>query len=475
MSPVQRAIQDEPLPEDNLALSNPDQTMRRPHSLHGAITASPGPANRKQGLTRSGTTSSIPTLSPAAKRYASRLADSPSGLSTLARSATSRNLVQSIGPGSPVPVRVRAPVAASGSVPLSVPTPGKAQQNANSMAKTRAMRLLRDFRSKLKTSEDKMESKVPKRAVSGPMPLSQSRRNISAASSATAPVGVKQAFNAPKDASHTPTPGDVSGPGAMFLSPNSWVMVSDEEDTPTNQPMRLRSDEPPSPLEQNFRAVSSSSTSSRPLPSRPGIPSPLAANLSRSTTSHGARPPSRATGSTLASQAKRAPSRQQSEHSDSRPMSPSFIPQSSRSSLRSPTPTFGAMLMASNSTPSTSRPSSRSAHRVLGKGLPPASKAFPSPQPMAMSVSTSVSTPSSALKRSSRRSSLGVAEAALPPTGIPAPSGRTPGKDRPISVPVFVNGTPPPVPRIPSAHLRASVSLQQKDRLGRDRDSRAGL
>jgi nuclear distribution protein NudE len=156
-------------------------------------------------------------------------------------------------------------------------------------------------------------------------------------------------------------------------------------------------------------------------------------------------------------------------------MSPSFIPQPSRSSLRSLTPTFGAMLMASNSTPGTSRPSSRSAHRVLGKGLPPASKAFPSPQPMAMSVSTSVSTPSSALKRSSRRSSLGVAEAALPPTGIPAPSGRTPGKDRPISVPVFVNGTPPPVPRIPSAHLRASVSLQQKDRLGRDRDSRAGL
>ena len=139
-------------------------------------------------------------------------------------------------------------------------------------------------------------------------------------------------------------------------------------------------------------------------------------------------------------------------------MSPSLLQQPSttpRSFLRSPTPTFGQALSAPTSANS-SRPTSRTTHRALGRGHPPpVTKAFPASPGAAASLSASVGPGTPGLRRSSRRSSLGPAEVGLPPTGIPAPANsgvRTPG--RPISVPVFGNGTPPPVPRIPSAHLR---------------------
>jgi len=72
-----------------------------------------------------------------------------------------------------------------------------------------------------------------------------------------------------------------------------------------------------------------------------------------------------------------------------------------------------------------------------------------------MTASTSIPTP----KRSGRRSSLGGAEAHLPPTSIPAPTAKA-SPVRPTSVHVFGEYTPPPVPRIPSAHLKESVKRQ---------------
>jgi nuclear distribution protein NudE len=130
-------------------------------------------------------------------------------------------------------------------------------------------------------------------------------------------------------------------------------------------------------------------------------------------------------------------------------MSPSMIPRPSSSMMH----TFSGAdhnihtITASSSTP-TSRPDSRSAHRVLGRGPPP--KVFPGSQGVKSSTSTSTAS-NPALRKSARRSSIGTAEARAN-SGLPQP--RNPS--RPVSVSVLEGTPPPPVPRIPSMHLRES-------------------
>jgi hypothetical protein len=288
-----------------------------------------------------------------------------------------------------------------------------------------------------------------------------------AASSQSAPHSRIAALAQEEGISTPPShPSDRSG--GTFLSPTDWTLIghpddSFDMDTPTNQGKKTEflRNEPSSPLEENFRTVSTTSTStntSRGLPSRPGIPSPLASTLLTKSTS--ARTPSR-------SGLPRPTSRATNLADASRPLSPSMIPQPTHTHLRALSPT---------SSTSNSRPTSRTAHRAIGRGPPPSAHHYPNTthQPLALSVSTS--TPNS-LRRSTRRSSLGVAEHQLPPTGIPAPvtqRARGPGTPtRPVSVPVFTGNTPPPVPRIPSAHLKESVrrhglmGASQRDRAER--------
>ncbi|RSH91928.1 NADH:ubiquinone oxidoreductase [Saitozyma podzolica] len=467
--PSSVSVQMSPVQESSLELSHVDlssSTVAPPTP----IAKSPAPPTAimtptPSGLTRSNTIntiSSIPTMSPAAKRFSAQIPSSPSGIPTLARSTTSRNLAASAStPLSPAMSRSRTG--------LPQPSPGP---NRVVSAKSKGFRLLHDLQARLKATDDKLGTKVPKRNVSGPMPLAAKRAVSSTATSSastSAPVAPRPNPRVSVLSKQTATPisGSSERSGSTFLSPNGWILVSDAEETPPSQIAGFVAREPLSPLESSLahRAVSSASTSSRPLPARPGIPSPLAGvSLSKSTGGPTGlrfgqgqpRPPSRS----ALSQSTRAPSRNGNGDGtdDSRPMSPSFIPQPSRASLRAPSPALtsnpsSSGWMSGQSSATSSRPSSRTGSRLnvsniksqqtpLGRGPPPASANH--------TLAALTSTPTPSAKRSARRSSLGPGEAGLPPTNIPGPA-RTPA--RPVSVPVF-GGTPPPVPRIPSAHLK---------------------
>ncbi|KAK4685527.1 hypothetical protein P7C73_g4626, partial [Tremellales sp. Uapishka_1] len=393
----------------------------------GAVT----PTTRTFPFPRSATATSIPQLvSPSAKRYNHQLVNSPSGLPLLSRSTTTRNLASAAGTGSPAP-RSRVGAASPARVSTAV--------SSNQAAKTKGFKLLHDLQARLKATDDKLNHKMPKRNVSAPMPLNTSRRGNPTPSTSTLPS--RSAAHARVTAlakDSTPVPlADQSG--STLLSPNGWVLIDEGEDTPPNRTIGdVGLVEPPSPLENHFRPPSSNA--SRGLPSRPGIPSPLASisQMSRSTSS---RPPTR---------------------TDPRPMSPSMLPQPTRSFLRPASPAFALSSSTSRkarivserppSRATADRPPSRTQHHAIGRGPPPTSHTT---HQHAISVSHSAA----ALKRSSRRSSLGTGDAHLPPTGIPTPS------KRPISVPVFDSHTPPPVPRIPSAHLRKD-SVKRQGMLG---------
>ncbi|ORX40543.1 hypothetical protein BD324DRAFT_611190 [Kockovaella imperatae] len=473
MSPKEEPSQDLPLDHSSsLEASFSGQPQRhRPSKTPGSDESRPG----LRGIPKSPTVSSIPTMSPSAKKLSS-VADSP--IASLSRSSTLRNMAANGVTASPSLRRVR------GGLPAA--SPGRVA-NANLAAKNKGFKLLHELQARLKATDDKLGTRVPKRNVSAPMPLGQSKRNVSNLSTVNAPAHFKASHSRVTDLQKpdmTPV-ADADKSGATFLSPNGWVMV-DDEDTPTNQNHGMPR-EPVSPLMANFRSTSSASTSSKPLPSRPGIPSPLAASLSKSTN----RPASRSSNLALSS---RAPSRLHDDGgggkatgmtksdsgrfastrsvtssvmatpngmsrsssrqalADSRPMSPSMIPHSTRSHMRSPTPNLTGVLSASTSR----APSRQGATRSIGKGPPPAiTTQYPHSAGLTSSTSQPASTPSG-FKRSKRRSSVGVGLEGgdLPPTGIPAPKA-SPG--RPISVPVFGANTPPPVPRIPSAHLRESA------------------
>jgi len=404
----------------------------------------PEPRNRiLTGIPRSNTASSIPSLaSPATKRFSSTLPQSPSGIAGLARSTTSRNLAAVAAPGSPAMLRSRSA--------LSAPSPARsAAVNSSLAAKTKGFKLLHELQARLKATDDKLGTRMAKRNVSAPVPPAASLRTFSSATTSSAPQRVAHARVTALTKESTPI-ADQSG--ATLLSPNGWVLISESEETPTNQATGIPQYEPASPLESNFRPTSS--TGSRGLPARPGIPSPLASfntQLSQSSNSCSAhRPPSRASalGSSTMTPLKT------DDENDSRPMSPSMRSQPSGSLMRSASPASGSASMPSSRPPSRQggrdKPGGRIQHHVLGRGPPPSSPGFLKP----LAISVSSSSPAAGLRRSARRSSLGVAEASLPPSGIPAPRGTA---NRPISLPVFGNSTPPPVPRIPSAHMRESV------------------
>lgn len=394
-------------------------------------------------LPKSNTTASISSMaSPSVRRTHPGLTKSPSGLPSLARSTNTRNLVAVAGPSSPSPF---GRSANHGSVRANNASPARAVSATS--AKSKGFRLLHELQAKLKATDDKLGNKVPKRNVSNPMPLAPSKRNVSAASTSTvrAPHARVQALAGDS------TP--LSNEKSSILSPNGWIMVDDEV-TPVAQMSRTGRAEPASPLEPMSRAASQASqkSTSSKLPSRPGIPSPLTTstghggshhNLNKSTSRLPQRTPSRAGTSSLSQSV-----RPQSQ-ADYRPMSPSMIPRPASSMMHALASSSHA---ASNSTP-TSRANSQTTHRSLGRGPPP--KAFPNYNPIKSSISTSTGS-NPALRKSTRRSSVGAPELALS-TGLPQP--RTP--NRPVSVPSFDGLTPPPpVPRIPSVHLRESKKGQ---------------
>ncbi|ORY33396.1 hypothetical protein BCR39DRAFT_519784 [Naematelia encephala] len=389
-------------------------TPSEPPEPISAKPLTPGPLST--GFPRSATSSSIPLMSPSMKRFSTT---NPA----LSRSTTSRNLAAAAAPpASPALHRSR-----SG---LPVASPARAaQMQATVSSKNRGRNILREMQVRLKAADDKIGKLNLRRNVSNP---------ISDGGKRTVTQPPQPALNK-RLAALQETPGDRSV--LSMQSPNGgWIMV-EETETPDQKGSAA---EPQSPLQQaTQRAVSSAST--KTLPSRPGIPSPLTNHLSQSTRTPGPRPPSTLARTTLTSSTSTESyaSRPMSPPSSSRPMSPSMLPQPSRSYMRAPSPSL-ATLSASMSP--TSRPSSRTGVRAkpnIGRGPPPV---------FSQTRNVPTSTPS-ALRRSTRRSSMGPNEAHLPPTSIPAPKA-SPG--RPMSVPQFTYDEQPPVPRIPSAHLRES-------------------
>jgi len=364
---------------------------------------------------------------------------SPSGLPGLARSTNTRNLAGATAPGSPSPF-ARSTTSSN----LHAKSPARAVSATSS--KTRGFKLLHELQARLKKTDNKLEQGVPKRNVSGPMPL-QAKRALPPTSSSTmtarAPHARIQAL-----AGDITTPSGTVNDKSSILSP--WEMV-DGEDTPTLQNSRSRH-EPESPLDPAYRAISQASQTSQKsttsrLPARPGIPSPLASvnGLNKSTSRLPQRTPSRAGISNL-SQSIRPSSR--ADNGNGRPISPSMIPRPSSSMMQTFMSTSHsnsnlASIPASSSTPV--RSNSQHAHRMIGRGPPP--KVFPGSAGIKPSISTSTAS-NPALRKSARRSSVGTHDAKT--TGLPQP--RTPS--RPVSM--VVEGTPPPVPRIPSIHLRES-------------------
>ena len=463
MSPVQAPTK---LPPVDIPSSSEDE--KRPRPGHTPTTRTPFP--------KSNTTASLASLaSPSVRRTNTGMTKSPSGLPSLARSTNTRNLANVAGPSSPSPFARTQGTLSTTKGRSTVASPVRVVSSTS--AKTKGFRLLHELQAKLKATDDKLGTKVPKRNVSNPMPLAPSKRTISSATTATttnssirAPHARVQALAG--DTTSTPSTHEKSS----ILSPNGWILV-DDENTPTNQIGMNYRDEPSSPLEtfNNNRAASqaSSKSTSSKLPSRPGIPSPLTTSqghggnnpLQKSTTRLPQRTPSRAGISNLY-QSIRPQSRtsdrdrerereRERERDHDRPMSPSMIPRPSSSMMHalssiSSTVSGNPKSQSHFNSNSAPRAHSQTAHRTIGRGPPP--KAFPGSNPIKSSISTTAAS-NPALKRSTRRSSVGTHELQLSTsTGLPQP--RTP--NRPVSVPVFHETPPPPVPRIPSVHLRES-------------------
>ncbi|WWC72058.1 uncharacterized protein I206_106018 [Kwoniella pini CBS 10737] len=458
------------------------------------------PQSPSTRLPRSATSSSIPMASPIAKRFTSSIPQSPT-MSSLSRSTTSRNLAAvAKTPGTPAGLsRSRT------GLPQATASPGTVRVASHNQTKSRGFKLLHDLQARLKATDDKLGvAKVPRRNVSNP--LNFGARSTSA-SSGTPTKDVKDekqnakvinpritALNHSQTGNGTPMTSSTSS----LMSPNGWVLIDGEEDdfsiTPTTSTVNgfQQKQEPLSPLDATFgmktqpttRAVSSASNASqRSLPSRPGIPSPLtnvnSNGLNRSTTSTATqvsrKPSSRNTtvpfpstknpgGTRLGSKTPLSPTTTTSTNSSrpmspsliptssnrpmspsiisnlsSRPMSPSSIPQLNRIPLRAPSPSIHSN--------SNSRAQSRVGLNAIGKGPPPSfhnnNNHNRNTNP-ALSSSQSGNGNGNGLRRSTRRSSVGLHEL---PTGIPVPRD---GNRTPIR-PITIHGdTPPPVPRIPS-------------------------
>lgn len=345
---------------------------------------------------------------------------------------------------------------------------------SHQQTKSRGFKLLHDLQARLKATDDKLGgAKVPRRNVSNPASVFGVGRRVSSTTSAASsntsvPVPHARVTALAKDHNATPTAQSQPFHGSGIMSPG-WVLVGEGEgeDTPTGPWSMTLPIEPDSPLDPTFR--SSSTTSNRSLPSRPGIPSPLASGSARSITSSTAQ---RQAGQRPSSRLGLRVSRRESE---ARPLSPSMIPVPLSSSrpmspdayqpLRSATPTSAfSSFSASASTNNPLRPSSRTGKRnPIGRGPPPLSSSTRlHHQRSRPSLSGAVSTPTTGAdkveraKRGPRRSSFSnMDKPRLTPASTPASAGSRTPSGRPTSVHVF-RETPPPVPRIPSAILKES-------------------
>ncbi|OCF44664.1 hypothetical protein I317_01551 [Kwoniella heveanensis CBS 569] len=449
------------------------------------ISASDTPQSpSRRGLPRSATSSGLPisASSPVPRRFQSSVPQSPT-LSSLSRSTTSRNLAAAAGPQSPALSRSRSGIPQSS--PARLPAPSLPLQS-HQQTKSRGFKLLHDLQARLKATDDKLGvAKVPRRNVSNPLSFGGGKRTASATSNKSAASGsanVADIKEKDKDkdgkASHarvaalagnghggngTPQQFNMTISSSNLMSPSGWVLI-DGEDEPTpianghtsgQSGTRFLPEEPQSPLDPTFgitRAVSSaaSNSSQRSLPSRPGIPSPLAnvnalnqsTKFNRATAANGSglsrsstgtklasiRPPSR-TASTALSKSTKRDSQQQdgtaqplsparssartarpassANTSGARPMSPSMIPTSSR-------PMSPGMMMASAMTvgtgtgtgiSSSSRPMSPSmlpTYRSMRAPSPVV--AFPTTNPSCHSSSSSV--PSRPLSRADNNTNI---------------------------------------------------------------------
>ncbi|KAL1412373.1 NADH:ubiquinone oxidoreductase [Vanrija albida] len=402
-----------------------------------------------RGLTRSNTAQVL--ASPAVRRPT--ISASPSGIPALSRSTTTRNLAAAAAP-SPAP-RIR---------PSYAPSPARAA--SHQAAKTKGFKLLQDLQARLKATDDRIGTKMSRRNLATTTQPTVPRRQptastasstISAASAATHGSS-RTVTSTVSAAAHNRvsalnrTPAALATPGASsdgVFSPSGWVMLSDLEDTPdltlraSTNPTAPR-DDSPSPLERNPSRASATSRT-RPLPSRPGIPSPLTNTLAKSTS--------------------RVPSTSLSKSTTTRHRSSLSASTSGLSGVKSsgsprpmPAPSRRAVARKPTEENDLIKSHMRAQHGSLGRGLPPAvvnGAANPSPEKNGAATLP--------YKRAGRRSSLSAAEAALSgPSGIPGPKPVANG--RPTSYPAFSDTPPPPVPRIPSSVLKESAILKESTR-----------
>ncbi|KAI9634142.1 uncharacterized protein MKK02DRAFT_38814 [Dioszegia hungarica] len=442
LSPSRSAID---LPENETADIS-TTTVEAPSSPSAA--PSPGPVPLPKVISRSG--SGLSGVSPTLRRATTQIPGTPLG--GMARSHTARNLAAaSTNIGSPSLSRSRS------GIPQPSPMRAPSEQK---YPLSRAAKMVTDLRRRIKATDDRMGGKATRRVVSNPSAENTAGPNTGTAGKAAAAKPVNSRLAAlSNDSVRTPVSGNAA---SSILSPNGWILVDEpdsgvgEDGTPTPHPSGLgmgmassRAD-PISPLDsmqmaQHPRAVSNASTAttSRGLPARPSIPSPLmtlaaarqdggggghgtptphshiptnSSSLAKSTTPTTARPPSRSTmsqpsrapsrsegarppsRSALASSTARGPTASSSARSVSRsirPMSPATATGSSmmspsaysRSGARSPGPNTLQTLSASVSS-SSRRPST--AGQGLGRGPPPTSALNTSVRrQLSMSVSSS--------------------------------------------------------------------------------------
>ncbi|RSH80955.1 NADH:ubiquinone oxidoreductase [Apiotrichum porosum] len=427
------------------------------------------PRGQVPGSPRVPSRSALPPLSPSAKRSN---VSSPSSIPALSRSTTTRNLTQPT---------VSSARRAAGYNPS--PTTRASQHQ---MTKNKASKLLHDLQARIKTTDDKigkMVKKAPAQLARRQPTTSNASTTSAAAASATAAsslsastIGRPRAATTLAMTMATPRPASHAEDSDVgFLSPTSWVLLSEPEDTPIAaqlaRPAHNR-EEPPSPSR-------TATQRSRGLPTRPSIPSPLVretkarAGLSQSV--RGERPPP------LSSSIARPPSRTHTHVrtvSRSGAMSPSITAHVRRTSVStngdfSSPPASASTFRSSSSRPS-SRNSSRADERPTARGAfigavgagplrtnRPSHKSHGSHSGTMMGNTTPNKALTTAARRPARRSSMGVVETGQPPTGIPAPRTSVSSS---IARPTSLHTPPPPVPRIPSQVLRESKSRQESQR-----------
>ncbi|EJT49946.1 ER to golgi family transport-related protein [Trichosporon asahii var. asahii CBS 2479] len=488
-SAASRSETDSPAPSDKSTATQRSEKSLAAGPRRSLQSPSVTPRARTTASPRVARTA-IPALSPATKRSTSSPANS--AIPALSRSTATRNLAGS------------TTTSATAKRLGYQPSPGTARavsnvNNGTNQPKTKGFQLLHNLQARMRATDDRLNTRVSKRNVSTPgSTIGGTRRFPSSATSAnlkSSTAAHNRVSQLSKSTTVTTLAGD-KGPDGLF-SPTNWVLVSDGEDTPTaNGHGAPRRSEPASPLERS--TFGPDRKSARSLPQRPGIPSPLAPALSRSVrappqassqasrfTSSTAsraglgvstsRPPSRSH-QRSESVSMRPPSRthRRTESSSTRPPSRSHTRSHSRADSRSgsrtgaSSPAFGERMSPESvflAAAQSSRPGSRAGSRSVSRASYEDDGELIDEEALERELARRNTLSSSTLgksrlsasatgtyRRVPRRSSLGPAEASLPPSAIPAPK-TTPS--RPTSYPVFQNTPPPPVPRIPSMHARA--------------------